>query len=91
MAEPHNKRLVVTTLRLPEDKHRVFRLEAVRRGTSMQRALEQAIETWLRTAPARTRKPLAGLRLRGMLRDTKVMEIREEERRTELARDRQRL
>jgi hypothetical protein len=90
MKEPH-QRLVVATVHLREATYKALRLEAARRGTSIQKALEQAIETWLRTAPERIRKPLAGLRLRGMLRNTKVMEIREEERRTELARDRQRL
>jgi len=91
MAERLQRRLVVTTLRLPEDKHRVLRMEVLRRGTSLQKALEQAIEIWLRTAPGQTSKPLAGLRLRGLLRDTRVMEIREEERRKELAHDRERL
>lgn len=90
MKEPH-QRLVVATVRLPEATYKALRLEAARRGTSIQKAPEQAIETWLRTAPERIRKPLAGLRLRGMLRNTKVMEIREEERRKELAHYRQRL
>ena len=90
MAERLHGRLVVTTLRLPEDKHRVLRMEVVRRGTSLQKALEQAIEIWLRITPGQTSKPLAGLRLRGLLRDTRVMEIREEERRKELAHDRER-
>jgi hypothetical protein len=91
MAERLRRRLVVTTLRLPEDKHRVLRMEVVRRGTSLQKALEEAIEIWLRTASRQTRKPLTGMRLRGLLRDTNVMEIREEERRKELAHDRERL
>ncbi len=66
-------------------------MEVVRRGTSLQKALEQALEIWLRTPSRQTSKPLAGLRLRGLLRDTNVMELREEERRKELARERERL
>jgi hypothetical protein len=82
---------VVTTLRLPEARHTQLRLEVVRRGTSIQKALEQALEVWLRAVPCQPAKPLRGLRLRGMLRGTKVMEIRERERRKELAGERKRL
>ena len=79
---------VVTTLRLPQAKHKRLRLEVIRRGTSLQKALEQAIDVWLSGTPQPRARRLPGLRLRGILRDSRLMEIREEERRQELARDR---
>ncbi len=82
---------MVTTLRLPQAKHKRLRLEVVRRGTSIQKALEQAIDVWLKGTPPQPARRLAGLRLRGVLRHSPVMEVREQERRQELARDRGRL
>jgi hypothetical protein len=38
---------VVTTLRLTPAKHRELRVAVAGRGTSMQKVLEQAIDSWL--------------------------------------------
>ena len=57
------------------------------RGMSIQKALEQAVSLWLYKDADSGEARQSGVSLRGILRDTKVLEIREEERRKELARD----
>jgi hypothetical protein len=86
MMGSHHKDTVITTFRLASARHRELRVAVASRGISMQRALEEAIARWLRegahAAPAET-----GASLKGILRGTRVMELRQHERRAEMKRD----
>ena len=62
-------------------------MAVAKRGMSIQKALEQAVSLWLYKDADSGEARQSGVSLRGILRDTKVLEIREEERRKELARD----
>ncbi len=60
------------------------------RGTSMQKALEQAIDSWLIREGEERRADRLRLQLRGILRGTDVLQLRKKERREEIRRDRKR-
>jgi hypothetical protein len=78
-------------IRLDEAKYRKLRVVVVRRGTSLQAAIESLIDHYLTgegdvaadAAPEKT--------FRGFLRHSDVMEERVRERRRELKRDRSRV
>ena len=82
---------VVTTLRLTPAKHRELRMAVASRGTSMQKVLEQAIDSWLIREGDERRANRPRLRLRGILRGTDVLQLRKKERRAEIRRDRKRI
>lgn len=79
-------------IRLDDAKYKKLRVVAVHCGTTLQRAVEAAIDLYL--AETALTSPSANLPLkdyRGFLRDTDVMELMERDRQEELARDRSRL
>jgi hypothetical protein len=74
-------------IRLDARKHRRFRQYVVREGASIQGVLDSLIDRWIDERERGAGKPAD---LRGLLRDTDVMEMRQRERAAELARDRAR-
>ena len=79
-------------IRLDDDKYRRLRLTVVHRATTIQRAVELAIDRYLsESAVAVEEPPWARQEFRGFLAGTDVMEEMEQDRREELRRDRRRL
>ena len=78
-------------MRLTPAKYRQLRIAVASRGTSMQKALEQAIESWLVRETDGRRADRPRLQLRGILRGTDVLQLRKKERREEIRRDRKRI
>jgi hypothetical protein len=85
------ERSIVTTLRLSPSKHRQLRLAVARRETSIQKALESAIDLWLAAPEKNTVSEEAGLALEGMLADVDPLGALKKERREEFARDARKL
>jgi hypothetical protein len=79
---------VNVAIRLDSRKHRRLRQYVLARGTSIQRVVENLIDRWIAES-----QPTAGgpADLRGYLRGTEVLELRQRERQAELERDRSRL
>jgi len=77
-------------IRLGEAKYRRLRAIVVRRGTSLQAAIESLIGQYLTGRDAPTAAVGAEKSLRGFLRQSDVMGDRVRERRRELKRDRKR-
>jgi hypothetical protein len=75
-------------IRLDESKYTKLRVVVVRRGTSLQAAIESLIDRYLEGGDAAEAAPK---NFRGLLRDTNVIEERAQERRRELKRDRSRV
>jgi hypothetical protein len=91
MAVISQERYIVTTLRLPPSKHRRLRLAVARRGTSIQKALESAIELWLATPEKNTVDEESGMALEGMLAGVDALGALKQERREEFSRDARKL
>jgi hypothetical protein len=75
-------------IRLDESKYTKLRVVVVKRGTSLQAAIESLIDRYLQGEDAAEAAPK---NFRGLLRDTNVIEERARERRQELKRDRSRV
>lgn len=91
MAVISQKDYVVTTLRLPLRKHRQLRLAVARRETSIQKALESAIDLWLAAPEKNTVSEESGMALEGMLAGVDALGALKRERREEFARDARKL
>ena len=78
------------SVRLDDERYLRLRLVAARRGTTIQRLVELAIDSFLTEAA-----PIATERIRtefrGFLAGTDVMKVMKQDRREELRRDRSRL
>ena len=74
-------------IRLDARKHRRFRQYVVREGASIRSVLDSLIDRWIEERESGASGPAD---LRGFLKDTDVMEMRQRERAAELARDRAR-
>jgi len=85
MRRQDKERSVSVAIRLDAQKHRELRQYVLKRGTSIQRVVEDLIGEWIDEngdeAPAD---------LRGFLRDSDVLELRQRERQAEIARDQDR-
>lgn len=85
MRRQDKERPVNVAIRLDARKHRQLRQYVLKRGTSIQRVVEDLIGRWIvengDEAPGD---------LRGFLRDSDVLEMRQRERQAEIARDRER-
>ena len=91
MAVISQERSIVTTLRLSPSKHRRLRLAVARRETSIQRALESAIDLWLAAPDKNMVSEESGMELEGMLAGVDALGALKQERRQELARDARKL
>jgi hypothetical protein len=91
MAVISHERYVVTTLRLSPSKHRRLRLAVARRETSIQKALESAIDLWLAAPDKNMVSEESGMELEGMLAGVDALGALKQERRQELARDARKL
>ena len=91
MAVISQERSIVTTLRLSPSKHRRLRLAVARRETSIQRALESAIDLWLAAPEKNTVSEQSGMELEGMLAGVDALGALKQERRQEFARDARKL
>jgi hypothetical protein len=78
-------------LRLSPTKHRQLRLAVARRETSIQKALESAIDQWLAAPDKSTVSEESGMELEGMLAGVDALGALKRERRQELARDARKL
>jgi hypothetical protein len=85
------KHLVSVAFRLEESKRRQLRVALARQGLSMQKALEGSVDEVIARSQYQGDDARRPEDLMGLLADTKVMEMREMERREELGRDRTRL
>lgn len=79
-------------IRLDESKYRRLRIAIAEKDTTIQKAVESAIDQYIAESAFSTDSAQPPRRdYRGFLRDTDVMELMEKERRQELARDRSRV
>jgi hypothetical protein len=85
------ERYIVTTLRLSPSKHRQLRLAVARRETSIQKALESAIDLWLAAPEKNTVSEESGMALEGMLAGVDALGALKKEHREEVARDARKL
>ena len=91
MTETSQERAIVTTIRLSLNKHRKLRLAVARRGTSIQKALESAIDLWLATPEKNSVDEESGMALEGLLAGVDALGALKRERRKELAKDERKL
>ena len=87
MGQAQTQTVVNLGIRLDARKHRLFRQYVVREGASIQSVLHGLIDRWIEERESGASGPAD---LRGFLKDTDVMEMRQRERAAELARDRAR-
>ncbi len=79
-------------IRLEDPKYKRLKITVARQGITIQQAVETAIDRYLTEAASRSRPDENALKdFRGFLRDTDVMDLMEQDRLEELARDRGRL
>jgi len=91
MAVISHERYIVTTLRLSLRKHRQLRLAVARRETSIQKALESAIDLWLAAPEKNAVSEQSGMELEGMLAGVDALGALKRERRQEFTRDARKL
>ena len=85
------KHVVSVAFRLDASKHRKLRMALASQGLSLQKALEQSVDEVISRSQYRTEEVPRPADLMGILAETNVMEMRQQERRDELDRDRKRL
>ncbi len=78
-------------IRLEDAKYKRLRIAVVQQGITIQQAVESAIDRYLADLAFPAAQAGAQRDFRGFLRDTDVMDLMEQDRRDELARDRSRL
>lgn len=83
------KHIVTVAFRLDESKHRQLRIALASQGLSLQKALEQRVDEIIAQGQYRSDLAQRPADLMGILADTGVMELREQERRAELNHDRE--
>jgi len=91
MAVISHESYIVTTLRLSLRKHRQLRLAVARRETSIQKALESAIDLWLAAPEKNAVSEQSGMELEGMLAGVDALGALKRERRQEFTRDARKL
>jgi len=83
--------VVSGAFRLDESKHRQLRMALASQGLSLQKALEQSVDQVIARSGYRSELDYRPDDLMGILANTDVMELRDQERSEELDRDRKRL
>ncbi len=86
---PANKQVAVLSVRLPEAELRRIKSVAASRGVTLQEAVHQALEAWAFHAKAAVPLPLDALE--GSLASVDVEKMMQDDRKAELAKDRDRL
>jgi hypothetical protein len=83
---PASKHLKILSVRLPESEIRRIKSLAASRGVTVQEAIQEALQSWASENRATAAEPLDALE--GSLSDVDVLHLAQQEKETELRKDR---